>query len=156
MIVPRLQQFLDNHEAIYTHTTHRLSFTAKDTAQADHLSPHKLAKTVVFVGDGVYAMAVLPADMHIDTERLRQVLGLNSVRIAGEEELARLFPDTEVGAMPPFGNLYGEIPVYVDESLAWVERIAFNAGTHRDVVEVRFHDFKHWVHPAIMSFARPS
>lgn len=156
MIVPRLQEFLDQHQAIYTHTTHRLAYTARDTAAADHTPVHSLAKTVLFVGDGVYAMAVLPADMHIDTERLRHVLGLNSVRLSGEEELARLFPDTELGAMPPFGNLYGDIPVYCDVSLSEEEYIAFNAGTHRDVVHLKFKDFRHWVHPAIVSFARPS
>ncbi|MCS7023172.1 MAG: YbaK/EbsC family protein [Bryobacteraceae bacterium] len=156
MIVPRLQEFLDRQNAIYTHTTHRLTYTARDTAQADHTPVHGLAKTVVFVGDGVYAMAVLPADMHIDVDRLRYLLGLNSVRLASEEELAKLFPDTELGAMPPFGNLYGDIPVYCDSSLAELEEIAFNAGTHRDVVHVKFKDYRHWVHPAILSFARSS
>jgi len=115
-----------------------------------------VAKTVVFVGDGVYAIAVLPASARIDLEELRQRLGLQHVRVASEEEIARLFPDAELGAMPPFGNLYGEIPVYVDSSLANEEEIAFNAGTHRDVVHMKYKDFRHYVHPSVLSFAFPA
>ncbi|MBI3679445.1 MAG: YbaK/EbsC family protein [Acidobacteria bacterium] len=153
MITPRLQAFLDKNRALYSHSTHRLTYTAKDLAQADHVPPSEVAKTIVFVGDDVYAMAVLPADGRIDLEKLRHALGVNTLRLATEDELARLFPDVELGAMPPFGNLYHDIPVYVDSRLADEEEIAFNAGTHRDVVHMRFRDYRHFVHPTVLPFA---
>jgi Ala-tRNA(Pro) deacylase len=156
MITPRLQEFLDHERVIYTHKTHRITFIAKDLAQADRVPPWEIAKTVVFVGDGAYGMAVLPGSARIDLEELRIKLGLGSIRLASEMELAKLFPDVELGAMPPFGNLYDHIPVYVDTSLADEETIAFNAGTHRDVLHMKFHDFKRFVHPAILSFAFPA
>lgn len=156
MITTRLQEFLDSNRAIYTHKTHRTTFTAKDLAQADHVPPWEVAKTVVFVGDGVFALAVLPANARIDLEDLRAKLGLNSVRLATEEELTQLFPDVELGAMPPFGNLYNDIPVYVDSALASEDEIAFNAGTHRDVVHMKFDAYKHFVHPSILNFSFPS
>lgn len=156
MITPRLQEFLDREHVMYTHKTHRTTYSAKDLAHADHMPPWEVAKTVVFVGDGAVGMAVLPASARIDLEELRIKLGLASIRLASEEELAKLFPDVELGAMPPFGNLYNGIPVYVDLSLAEEDTIAFNAGTHRDVLHMRFHDFKHYVHPAILTFAFPA
>lgn len=156
MITPRLQEFLDRERIIYTHKTHRITFSAKDLAQADHMPPWEIAKTVVFVGDGAFAIAVLPASARIDLEELRIKLGLGSIRLASEEELTKLFPDVELGAMPPFGNLYNDIPVYVDATLADEDVIAFNAGTHRDVLHMKFHDFKHYVHPSILSFAFPA
>lgn len=155
MILQRLEQFLDQHKALYTHRTHRTTFTAKDLAQADHTPPWEVAKTIVFVGDGAYAMAVLPANMRADLEKLRHELGLTSIRLADERELAALFPDVELGAMPPFGNLYNNMPVYVDSALAAEEEIAFNAGSHRDVIHMKFKDFKRLVHPVIVSFAFP-
>lgn len=156
MITPRLQEFLDRHQALYTHKTHRLTYTSKDLAQADHMPPWEVAKTVVFVGDGVFAMAVVPANARVDLDELKKSLGLRSVRLATEDELKALFPDVEVGAMPPFGNLYNDIPVYVDRSLAGEEEIAFNAGTHRDVLHMKFKDFQHYVHPAIVNVAFPA
>jgi len=156
MITPRLQEYLDAQNAIYTHKTHRTTYTAKDLAEADHMPPWEVAKTVVFVGDGVFAIALVPACSRVDLEELRAKLGLRTIRLATEAEIAKLFPDSELGAMPPFGNLYDNIPVYVDASLAGEETIAFNAGTHRDVVHMKFKDFKHYVHPAILSFAFPA
>jgi len=156
MITPRLQEFLDRERVMYTHKTHRTTFSAKDLAQADHMPPWEVAKTVVFVGDGAVGMAVLPASARVDLEELRIRLGLSAIRLANEEELAELFPDVELGAMPPFGNLYNNIPVYVDASLADEEVIAFNAGTHRDVLHMKFQDYKHFVHPSIVSFAFPA
>ncbi|MFN7922462.1 MAG: YbaK/EbsC family protein [Bryobacteraceae bacterium] len=156
MITPRLQTLLDDQKIIYTHRTHRRAYTARDLAEADHTPPWEVAKTVVFLGDGEYGIAVLAASTRVDLERLRHVLGIKSIRLATEEELLRLFPDCEVGAMPPFGNLYGDIPVYLDSVLADQEEIAFNAGTHRDDVHMKVRDFKHMVHPTILQFAFPS
>ena len=156
MITPKLQDLLDQHRTIYKHHTHRPTYTAKDLARADNTPPWEVAKTVVFVGDGAYGMAVLPSNTKVDLSTLRRVLGLTTARLASEDELAELFPDTELGAMPPFGNLYNNIPVYVDRELAEDEEIAFNAGTHRDVVHLSFRDFRHLAHPTIVSFSMPS
>ncbi len=155
MIAPRLAEFLDRHHALYTHKTHRLTYTSRDLAQADHTPPWEVAKSVVFVADGVYAMAVLPASAHIDLDILKKTLGIGAIRLATEREMAALFPDCELGAMPPFGNLYGDIPVYVDRALTYEDEIAFNAGTHRDVIHMKFRDFQHFVHPAMLGFAFP-
>ena len=98
-------------------------------------------------------MAVLTADSVVDIEQLRQDLGLARLRLATEAELSDLFPACELGAMPPFGNLFG-LPVYVDDRLAGQETITFNAGTHRDVIHMRFRDFDRLANPAIVTFAR--
>jgi Ala-tRNA(Pro) deacylase len=134
------------------HHIHRPAYTAREVARAEHLAPHRMAKTVVFHSERGYGMAVLPADSYIDLFELRFVLGLDYVRLATEGELRQLFPDSEVGAMPPFGNLYG-MAVYVDANLAEEDVIAFNAGTHRDVIYMRFADFRRLVRPTITFFS---
>ena len=97
-------------------------------------------------------MAVLPADFVVDIEDLKAVLDLERLRLATEKELAELFPDCDLGAMPPFGNLYG-LPVYVDASVARQQTIAFNAGTHRDVVHMRYFAYEALVQPSVVHFA---
>jgi Ala-tRNA(Pro) deacylase len=106
----------------------------------------KVAKTVVFVGDGAYGMAVLPADCSADLRQLRDILGLSRLRLAPE-------PDSEPGAEPPFGNLYG-VSVFVDDTLCGEDLIAFNADKHRDAVHMRFRDFIRLVQPDIVPFSR--
>jgi len=152
-ITHRLQEYLDQHGARYDHTVHRPAETARQVAEAEHVPPHSVAKAIVFLGDEGYGMAVVPADSLVNLQELRSLLGLQHLRLATEAELATLFPDAELGAMPPFGNLYG-LPVYVDSSLAGEETIAFNAGTHRDVVHMKFRDFESLVKPTILSFSR--
>ena len=98
-------------------------------------------------------MIVVPANKLVDFQEIRLTLGLTHARLATEEELSHLFPDCDLGAMPPFGNLY-RVPVYLDSSLAHEEVIAFNAGTHRDVVHMRMDEFRALVHPTVVSLAR--
>lgn len=148
----RCLDFLDKAHISYAHTKHSLAFTALEVAFAEHISPHKLAKTVVYVGAQGYGFAVLPADCLIDISILGVFLNDPAVRLASEQELGELFPECEVGAMPPFGNLF-HLPVIVDASIAEQEFIAFNAGTHRDVVHMHFGDFKRLVDPAVAKFA---
>jgi Ala-tRNA(Pro) deacylase len=152
-ILQKLQEFLEQSQVGYTHTVHPTAYTAREVASAEHLPAREVAKTVVFLGENGYGMAVLPADSVVDLEQLRLDLGLSRLRLATEAELGELFPDCELGAMPPFGNLFG-LPVYVDNRLAAEETIAFNAGTHRDVVHMRFRDFERLVNPAVVPFAR--
>lgn len=152
-IVQRLQELLDASGVGYTHHVHPTAYTAREVAQLEHVPQHRFAKGVVFWGDEGYAMAVLPADYVVDLQELRAALGLKRARLATEKELAELFADCELGAMPPLGSLY-KMPTYVESSLAEEEWIAFNAGTHRDVVHLRFEDFKRLEKPLVVHFAR--
>ena len=151
-ILSKLQDFLDRNHVSYGHTVHRPTFTARQLAHAEHVPEREVAKTVVFVGDGCYGLAVLPADCLADLGELRELLGLSRLRLATERELSALFSDSEPGAEPPFGNLYG-VPVYVDESLCAEDLIAFNAGSHRDAVHMRVRDFVRLVQPEIVPFS---
>jgi len=88
----------------------------------------------------------------VDLTALRQALGARQLRLAMELEFRGLFPDSKLGAEPPFGNLYG-VPVYVEESLTRVPYIVFNAGTHQDTIRLRYEDFDRLVQPTVYSFA---
>ena len=151
-IETRLQRLLSRNRAEYAWSVHRPARTARQVAYEEDISPSRMAKTVVFNSESGYGMAVVPANTSVDLLELRFLLGLNRIRLATEDELRNLFPDSEVGAMPPFGNLYG-IPVWVDANLAEKDVIAFNGGTHKDVVYMRFADFKRLVRPSINFFA---
>lgn len=153
MITPRLEQYLVENATFFTHTVHGPAFTARDAAHRDRTPLREMAKTVVFIGDGGYGIAVLPSNTHIDLPLLADSLGLTELRLATEEELLALFPDVELGAMPPFGNLYG-IPVYLDERLLNEPMIAFNAGTHTDTVHMRTREFIRLADALVVSFAR--
>jgi len=152
-ILNKLGHFLDEHRVGYTHHAHPIAYTAREVAAVEHMPPREVAKTVVYYGDTGFGMTVLPANALVDLMELRQALGMTHLRLATEKELSELFPDSELGAMPPFGNLYG-LPVYVDSHLAGQETIAFNAGTHRDVIHMKFKDFQDLVKPAVIHFAR--
>ena len=113
----RLRSFLDSHHAEFTLTKHPNAFTAREVAAAEHLPAREVAKTVVIFGDGCFHMIVIPASKLVDLVEVRPTLDLSQVRLAREDELGTLFPDCELGAMPPLGTLYG-FPVYLDASLA--------------------------------------
>ncbi len=152
-LLEKLRVFLDENHAEYTHTVHSIAYTAREVALAEHLPAREVAKTVVVHGDNGYHMLVLPASKLVDFQEVRIALGLSHARMVPETELNRLFPDCELGAMPPVGNLYG-IPVYLDSALASEDVITFNAGTHRDVVHMRLAEFRRLVRPTIVSLAR--
>lgn len=148
----RCMDFLDANHIRYAHTRHSIAYTAREVAAAEHLSPHRLAKTVVYLGDQGFGIAIVPGDYLVDLEVLRELLGVGWVRLATEKELLDLFPECELGAMPPFGTLF-DLPVFVDSGVANQDFIAFNAGTHRDVIHMSFADFRRLMDPAIASFA---
>ncbi len=152
-ILSKLREFLEQNQVEFVHTIHPLAYTAREVASAEHLPAREVAKTVIFLSEQGYGMAVLPADSVVDLEQLRMDLGFSRLRLATESELGELFPTCELGAMPPFGNLFG-LPVYVDGHLAGESMIAFNAGSHRDVIHMSFKDFERLVQPAIVPFAR--
>ena len=149
----RLRSFLDSHQAEFTLTMHAKAFTARDVAAAEHLPPREVAKTVVIFGDGNYHMIVIPASKLVDLYEARPVLGLSQARLATEAELGTLFPDCELGAMPPLGPLYG-LSVYLDNSLLSQDTIAFNAGTHSEVIHMRMAEFQRLAAPHTVSLAR--
>jgi len=148
----RCLEFLEKSQICYAHTRHSVAFTAMEVAFAEHIAPHKIAKTVVYTGAQGYGLAILPANYLIDLEDLGGFLNDPTIRLASERELGELFPDCELGAMPPLGNLF-HLPVLVDTSVAEQEFIAFNGGTHRDVLHMSYGDFARLVDPAIAKFA---
>jgi Ala-tRNA(Pro) deacylase len=114
-----------------------------------------MSKTVICHDKGGYAMIVIPADSYVDLEQLRTAIGVPTLYVAEENELYELFPEAELGAMPPLGTLFN-LRVYLDREVSSQEFIAFNAGTHRDVIHMRVTDFKRLVQPVIGDFCRPS
>ena len=152
-LLEKLRVFLDENHAEYTHTIHPQAYTARELASAEHLPNREVAKTVVIFGDNKYHMVVVPANRLVDFQEVRHTLSLVHARLATETEIGELFPDCELGAMPPMGNLYG-MPVYLDEALAEEKTIVFNAGTHRDVVHMRTDEYRTLVHPVVIGLAR--
>lgn len=149
----KLEVYLDERNMPFTHSVHPRAFTAQEVAQAEFISSRGMAKPVTVLADGAFALAVVAADSTVDLPQLRRLMDVNHLRLATEEEIKNLFPDCEVGAMPPLGNLYG-LPVLVDSNLALQDVIAFNAGTHSDVVHMKFEDFRKAVDPEILPFGR--
>jgi Ala-tRNA(Pro) deacylase len=132
---------------------HRQAFTAQEVAATEHISGKRLAKVVMVMAGPDLAMAVLPAHERVDLDELSRVAGGTGLRLAEEEEFSSRFDDCEVGAQPPFWNLYG-MSVYVDSALAQQERIEFRAGTHTDTIGMRYADFERLVQPVVDSFGR--
>lgn len=148
----RLQQWFREQGVTSELTQHPEAFTAQQVAASEHVSGYGVAKVVMAVADGMLVMLVLPAPYRVDLVRLKHVLDCGTVRLAREGEFATLFPDCELGAMPPFGNLYG-VPVYVDATLTSDPRIVFNAGSHRETMTVAFGDFVRLARPQVAEFA---
>jgi len=151
MPVQKLKDFLDANGVRYVTIVHSKAFTAQETAASAHIKGKELAKTVMVKLDGKMAMAVLPASFPLDLNLLRQAAGGSQVELASEKEFRDLFPDCEAGAMPPFGNLYG-MDVFVAERLAGDEQIAFNAGSHTELVQLAYADFERLVKPTVARF----
>jgi Ala-tRNA(Pro) deacylase len=151
MPVRKLKEFLDREKVKYVCITHSPAYTAQEVAQSAHITGKELAKTIILELDGQMAMAVLPADRKIVLQDLRELTGSDEVKFASEDEFRQKFPDCETGAMPPFGNLYG-MDVYLAESLTQNQEIAFNAGSHTEVIRLTFSDFDRLVHPKVISF----
>ena len=143
-----LKKFLDEENVKYVTIRHSPAFTAQEIAASAHVPGQELAKTVIVRLDGELAMVVLPATDQVDLDLLAEVSGADEVELAEEEDFEDRFPDCETGAMPPFGNLY-DMRVYVAEHLAEDEEIAFNAGTHTELVRMSFEDFRRLADPTV-------
>jgi Ala-tRNA(Pro) deacylase len=148
----RLKEYLDMNRIKYVTIAHSAAYTAQEIAAYSHIKGRKMAKTVIIKVDGRLAMTVLPASYKVDFLQLKEALGAGRVRLANEQEFKDAFPGCEVGAMPPFGNLYG-VEVYVAASLVEDEEIAFNGGTHTEVIKMAYKDFEFLAKPKIVRFS---
>jgi Ala-tRNA(Pro) deacylase len=147
-----LKDFLDQNKIKYVTITHSLSYTAQEIAASAHIKGKGLAKTVLVKISGKMSMTVLPASYRIDFDKLKEIIGTEDIRLANEQEFKDRFPGCEVGAMPPFGNLYN-LDTYVAASLVEDEEIAFNSGTHTELIRMQYNDFERLVKPKILRFS---
>ncbi len=151
MPVRKLKEFLDREKVKYVSIVHSPAYTAQEVAQSAHITGREMAKVVIVELDGRMAMAVLPANRKVVLQELRELTGSEEVKFASEAEFRQQFPDCETGAMPPFGNLYG-MDVYMAQALSENDQIAFNAGTHTEIIKMAFLDFDRLVQPKVISF----
>ena len=152
MPLSKLKEFLDSNNVKYVVISHSVAYTAAGIAGLTHIPGRELAKTVIVKVDGTLAMAVVTASQRVDLALLKAAAGAKNVELATEVEFKESFPDCEVGAMPPFGNLYG-MAVYADETLARDKEIAFNAGSHRELVRLAWEDFERLAKPRVIKVA---
>lgn len=152
MSLTRLKEFLDSNRVKYVTISHSLAYTAQGIAALTHTPGKELAKTVIVKMDGQLAMAVVPASAHVGLSLLKTATGAKAVELASEFEFKTRFPDCETGAMPPFGNLYG-MTVFADEGLIRDPEIAFNAGSHRELMRLSWSDFQRLASPVVIRLA---
>jgi Ala-tRNA(Pro) deacylase len=150
-----IHEFLRQAHVGYIVVPHRPAFTAQEEAGAVHVPGRDWAKVVVCFVDGKPIEAVVPAPLFVNLDRLLEATGGNVIRLAREDEMARLYPGCEPGAMPPFGRLYGQT-VFVDVTLAREPVLVFNAGTHTEAIGMRWADFAAAVRPVVARFAEPA
>ena len=151
MPATKLKAFLDDNHVKYVTITHSQAYAAHEIAASAHIPAKELAKTTVLKVDGKLTMAVLLASHKVDLDQLREVLGAGKVVLATEHEFKDTFPGCALGAMPPFGNLYG-LEVLVAERLTQDKEIAFNAGTHTELIKLAYEDYEKLIHPRILRF----
>ncbi len=152
MPASKIKKYLDGHDVKYLVVSHPPAYTARDTALSAYFSVPEIAKTVIVRMDDKIAMIVVPGCYKVDFDVLKDFMDVSKIDLVAEEELERLFPDCEIGAMPPFGNLYF-LNVYIAKSLAEQDVIIFNAGNHHELIEMRYKDYERLVHPRVVNFA---
>ncbi|EON93572.1 YbaK/prolyl-tRNA synthetase associated region [Marinobacter lipolyticus SM19] len=151
MINQKLREFLDSNAVSYRTEAHEPTVDASRTAQAAHVRGREFAKTVIVKADGRLFMTVLPSTDRVHVDQLKQALGARDLELADEDDINAAFPDCEIGAMPPFGNLYN-MDVFVSEHLREDEHIVFNAGSHSEVMRMSYQDYDRLVHPQVLHF----
>ena len=147
----RLEAYLRENHIPFQVQHHPLAYTAQEIAESEHVSGNNFAKVVVVFASGKMVMLALPASHKVDIAKASELFG--DLRLAEEDEFEIAFPDCEVGAMPPFGNLYG-LTVFVDRTLADDDAIVFQAGTHTDTISMKYADFERLVRPIEAEFAQ--
>ena len=153
MSLPALEQYLREFRAPFSTLSHGAAYRATEVAARAGVPCRQMAKPVLVGVDGVLAMAVVPADARVDLARLREVTDAGHVVLASEAEFEGRFPECELGAMPPFGNLYG-MALYVDRRLADDGSLCFNAGSHTDLLRMRWEDFERLANPCVADIAQ--
>ena len=152
MALSSLTEYLDQNRVKYVIIAHSPAYTAQGIAGLTHISGKELAKTVIVKLDEKLVMAVLPANYHVDLAALKRLLKAKTVDLASEEEFEDRFAECETGAMPPFGELFG-VPVFADENLTRDKEIAFNAGTHRELIRMSWEDYQKLAETMVLRFA---
>jgi len=150
----KLREFLDDNDVKYVVVSHSPAFTAQEIAALAHVPGKELAKCVVIKIDGKMALAVLPASYRVCFDRLKETLDTDDLELSEEQEFRNRFPGCELGAMPPFGRLFG-METLVADSLAEDEFIAFNAGSHTELVRMSYADFERLEQPKVLNFSAP-
>jgi Ala-tRNA(Pro) deacylase len=148
----KMESYLRDNQVSFEVHHHPTAYTAQEVAASEHTPGKMVVKVVMVLADGELVMLAMPAPYQVDLDRVGEILGATEVRLANEEEFASAFPDCEIGAMPPFGNLY-DLPVYVDEALAEDETVVVQAGTHSDTMRLEYADFERLVEPTVVGFA---
>ncbi len=148
----RIKDYLESHNVKYRVISHSMAFTAQEIAASVHVSGYEMAKTVIVKVDGHLAMAVLPASYKVNFGVLRDIVGIRNIELASEQEFQHRFPDCEVGAMPPFGNLWN-MEVFVAERLSFNTDIVFNAGSHTELIRMNFKDYERLVRPKVINYS---
>lgn len=151
MTTARIERYLDDQGVSFERIGHAMTYTAQETSAAAHITGKNFAKCVVIKSEKRFALLVLTAAERVDLDALRAVLDVEDVELATERELARIYPDSELGAMSPFGNLLG-MPVYVSPNLARSDSIVFNADSHTDLLTVSYQDFERLANPMVVEF----
>ena len=152
MPAKKLKQLLDERSIKYISINHSPAYTARETAASTFVPRREFAKTIIVDLDGDKVMTVVSASRHVDLARLRSLAGADKARLATEDEFKSLFPDCELGAMPPFGSLY-QMPIYVDEMVTEVDDLCFNAGSHEQIMRMNCLDYRKLEHPVVGAFA---
>lgn len=152
MLAKRFEEYLNSQHIPYENIQHPRAYTAQEIAALTHIPGKNFAKTVILKVDGKMTMLVLPAQYKVDLNQIKRGTGAKYVELASENEFAGMFPECEVGAMPPFGNLYN-MDVWVDKSLTQDEEIAFNACNHIELIKMAYSDFEHLVHPKVLEMS---
>ena len=149
----KLKTYLDKNKVKYSTLKHKEAFTAQEIAAAGHIPGKQVVKSVLIKADDKYILAVLPAIHLVDFSSLKKALKAKKVSLATENEISKVVPDFEIGAMPPFGSMF-DLPVYADSILKEDKEIVFNAGTHKDMVKMKYKDFEKLAKPALGEFGK--
>ncbi len=148
----RLMEFLDKGKVQYEMHEHTPVFTAQGLAAVEHERGRYVAKPVIVKADDRYMMCVLPAPRKISLDKLKGQIKAESVVLAAEDEIGKLFDDCDLGAEPPFGNLY-DLPTVMDKSLDADDHIVFQAGTHDKAIRMTMADYRKLVQPKVLDIA---
>lgn len=153
MPIPQaVRAYLKEHNLKYRSIYHTSAYTAQQLAHAQHVTGEKVLKVVLLKSEEGYFLAILPATYRVDFSLLKRLTGKKEIRLGTESEIRQLFPDCEIGALPPFSDLY-HLPIYADESLKDGDEVLIVAGTHRDAIQMKYEALATCVRPTVGKFA---